>query len=101
MKHHLLTGVAVAAALVEQMYRERYPAGGQQKQPRGLRQKASELEWTILNGPWAKRVLRSTSHIGALRRLRVAIWHLLMHPARVPGQIQASHANEELVAESD
>jgi hypothetical protein len=100
-EHILGAAVAVAAALVDQMYRERYPARRQQKEPRGLRQKASELEWTILNGRWTKRVLRSASHIRAVRRLRVAIWHLLMHPARVPGQIQASHANEELVAESD
>jgi hypothetical protein len=100
-EHILGAAVAVAAALVDQMYRERYPARRQQKEPRGLRQKAGELEWTILNGPWTRRVLRSASHIRAVRRLRIAIWHLLMHPARVPGQIQVSYANEELVAESD
>jgi len=100
-EHILGAAVAVAAALVDQMYRERYPAGGQQKQPRGLRQKASELEWTILNGSWTKRVLRRASRIRAVRRLRVAIWRLLMHPARVPGHLHASRANEEFVAESD
>jgi hypothetical protein len=100
-EHILGAAVAVAAALVDQMYRERYPAGGPQTEPRGLRRRASELEWTILNGSWTKRVLRRASHIRAARRLRVAIWRLLMHPARVRGQIQVSRANEEFVAESD
>ena len=100
-EHILGPAVAVAAALVDQMYRERYPPRGRQKAPRSLRRRASELEWAILNGSWTKRVLRRASHIRAVRRLRVAIWCLLMHPARVPGQIQLSRANEELVAESD
>jgi hypothetical protein len=87
--------------MAEQMYREKYPAPRQRKEWRGLRVKASELEWTILNGPWIKRVLRSASRIRAVRRLRVAIWRLLMHPARIPGQIQASHVDLDDMAESD
>lgn len=93
--------MAAAAALAERMYREKCPAPRQRKERRGLRRKASELEWTILNGPWTKRVLRIASRIRAVRRLRVAIWRLLMHPARIPGQIQASHADEDDVTESD
>ena len=100
-EHVLGAAVAAAAALADQMYREKYPAERQRKERRGLRQKASELEWTILNGPWIKQVLRSASRIRAVRRLRVAIWRVLMHPARVPGQMQASRAIEEDVTESD
>jgi len=100
-EHILDAAVAAAAALAERMYREKRPAARQRKERQGLRRKASELEWTILNGPWIKRVLRSASRIRAVRRLRVAIWRLLMHPARVPGQIQASHADEDDMAESD
>jgi hypothetical protein len=101
VEHVLGAAVAVAASLVDQMYREKYPAGGQRKEHRSLRRKASELEWAMLNGPWAKRVLRSASRIRAVRRLRVAIWRLLMHPARVPGQIQASLSIEDDVADGD
>jgi len=93
--------VAAAAALAEQMYREKYPAPRQRKEWRGLRVKASELEWTMLNGPWIKRVLRSASRMRAVRRLRVAIWRLLMHPTRIPGQIQASHVNDDDMTDSD
>lgn len=100
-EHVLGAAVAAAAAMAEQLYRQKYPAPRQRKEWRGLRQKASELEWTMLNGPWIKRVLRSASHIRAVRRLRVAIWRLLMHPTRITGQIPASHANEDDLAESD
>ena len=74
--------VAAAAALADELYREMYPAPRHREEPRSLRQKASQLEWAILNGTWIKRVLRRASHIRAVRRLRVAIWRLLMHPAR-------------------
>jgi hypothetical protein len=74
--------VAAAAALADQLYREMYPAGRERPEARGLREKASALEWAILNGTWIKRVLRGASHIRAVRRLRVAIWRLLVHPAR-------------------
>ena len=91
--HILGAAVAATAAMVDQMYREKYPAQQQQEKRRGLRQQASQLEWTMLNGTWTKGVLRSSSRVRAVRRLRVAIWRLLMHPARVPGQLQASHAD--------
>ena len=74
--------VAAAAALADALCREMCPAGRQREEPRGLRQKASQLEWAILNGTWIKRMLRSSSHVPAVRRLRVAIWRMLMHPAR-------------------
>jgi hypothetical protein len=97
----LEAAVAATAAMAEQMYREKHPAPRRRKEWRGLRVKASELEWTILNGPWIKGVLRSASRIRAVRRLRVAIWRLLMHPTRIPGQIQASHVDLDDLAESD
>jgi hypothetical protein len=100
-EHVLGAAVAATAAMAEQMYREKYPAPRQRKEWRGLRVKASELEWTILNGPWIKRVLRSGSRIRAVRRLRVAIWRLLMHPTRIPGQLQASHVDLDDLTESD
>jgi hypothetical protein len=78
--------VAAAAALADELYRKMYPAEPERAQRQGLRQQASQLEWTILNGTWIKRALRRASHVGAVRRLRVAIWRLLMHPARAPGQ---------------
>jgi hypothetical protein len=73
--------VQAAAALADHQYMERRPAR-RQPEPRGARQKASKLEWTVLNGPWTRRVLRNASHIAAVRRLRVLIWCVLMHPTR-------------------
>jgi hypothetical protein len=74
--------VHAAAALADHQYRERYPAKQQRHRPRGTRQRLSKLEWTVLNGPRTKRVLRNSSHLAAVRRLRVTIWHVLIHPAR-------------------
>ena len=74
--------VQAAAALADHQYRESQPA---RRQPQSLcspRQKASKLEWTVLNGPWTRRVLRNTSHLAPVRHLRVLIWCILMHPAR-------------------
>lgn len=100
-EHILGAAVAATAAMVDQMYREKYPAERQQEKRRSLRQQASRLEWAMLNGTWIKRVLRNSSRVRAVRRLRVAIWRLLMHPARVPGQLQASHADEPDPADGD
>jgi hypothetical protein len=71
-----------AAALADQQYQDRHPVRQPRPRPRGLRQGFSQLEWIMLNGPWAKRVLRSSSHLAAVRRLRIAIWRALIHPAR-------------------
>ena len=74
--------VHAAAALAEYAYREGYPVKGRRELPRNPRQLLSKLEWAVLNGPWAKRILRNASDHAAVRRLRVAIWRLLMHSRR-------------------
>jgi len=71
-----------AAALADHQYRKGHAGSQQRHRPRGLRQRLSSLEWATLNGPWAKRVLRNASHLAAVRRLRVAVWRVLIHPAR-------------------
>ena len=71
-----------AAALANHQYQERHPARQQRRRPRSLRQGLSQLEWIMLNGPWTKRVLRNASHLAAVRRLRIATWRVLIHPAR-------------------
>ncbi len=78
--------VAAAAALADGLRQEMTRARRLREQPRGLRQRAIRLEWMMLNGIWVRRVLRKASHIRYVRRLRVAIWRLLVHPARVPGK---------------
>ena len=74
--------VAATAALTDQLYRDRHPAPRPRRRRRSLRQRASRLEWTVLNGPRAKRVLRKRSRVPAVRRLRVLIWRVLIRPAR-------------------
>jgi hypothetical protein len=74
--------VLAAAALADHQYGESRPARSQPRQPRGPRQKASKLEWAVLNGPLTRRALRNASHLAAVRGLRVLIWCVLMHPAR-------------------
>lgn len=92
--------VHATAALLQHMYLEtsgapavRPPVGGPPAAaPRtgglglgALRQLLSRWEWTLLNGPTAKRILRGASHRPAARRLRILIWRVLMHPARSRG----------------
>jgi hypothetical protein len=74
--------VHAAAALADHQHRESHPARRPPQPPWSLRQKASKLEWTVLNGLWTQRVLRNTSHLAPVRRLRVLIWCVLMHPVR-------------------
>lgn len=74
--------VHAAAALADHAYREGYPAKKERQLPRNPRQLLSKLEWTVLNGPRARRLLRTASNFTVVRRLRVAIWCLLMHPRR-------------------
>jgi hypothetical protein len=79
------TAVQAAAALAGHQYRASQPARRQRRQPqqpRSARQKASDLEWAVLNGQWTRRVLRNASYLAPVRRLRVLIWCVLMHPAR-------------------
>jgi hypothetical protein len=72
--------VAATAALMHHLYLDkRSPARLRRRSPRQL---ASQLKWAVLNGPRAKRALRNASHLPAVRRLRVVIWRILIHPAR-------------------
>jgi hypothetical protein len=96
--------VHATAALLQHMYLEksggtgRPPVGGppavasrrarlrvDRLRPTALRQLLVQWEWTLLNGPTAKRVLRGASHRPAVQRLRILIWRLLMRPARSRG----------------
>jgi hypothetical protein len=74
--------VQAAAVLANSRYRDMYPA--RQRRRRRIRinpsRVASRLKWSMLNGPRTKRALRNRSHLPAVRRLRVAIWWLLMRP---------------------
>jgi len=74
--------VHAAAALADHQFRASHPVRAQPQKPRGLRQRASKLEWAVLNGLWTRRLLHNTSHLAPVRRLRVLIWCLLTHPAR-------------------
>ncbi len=73
--------VAAAAALADCLYRVTRAARPERDRPGGPRQMASRLKWTMLNGSWIKRVLRNSSHVPAVRRLRVVFWRILMRPA--------------------
>src|SRR5262249_57603211 len=53
----LNAAVQATAALADHQYRRSRPAARQPRQPRSLRQKASELEWPVLNGPSPQAVL--------------------------------------------
>jgi len=77
----LAVAVRAAAALADSRYREIY-ATTRRRRTASPRQIASQLKWTMLNGFLTKRVLRNTSHLPAVRRLRVAIWWVLVRPAR-------------------
>jgi len=73
--------VHAAAAMAGTHYRQIFPA--RRPRPRlGPRQRVSKLRWTMLNGPRTKRILRNASHLPVVRRLRVAVWCVLVHPAR-------------------
>ena len=74
--------VASAVALAGQLYQQMYPV----RQPRqplgGPRRAIIELEWRVLNGRLVQRGLRRVSHLRSVRRLRVAIWRVLVRPGR-------------------
>jgi hypothetical protein len=74
--------VDVAAALMHRLYLEKSQPVSRWQRPDGPRQAISQLKWLVLNGPWTRRVLRDASHLAAVRRLRIAIWRVLIHPAR-------------------
>lgn len=74
--------VASAVALAGQLYQHMYPA----RQPRpslgGPRRALSHLEWRTLHGRFVERGLRRAGHLRTARRLRVAIWRVLVRPGR-------------------
>jgi len=74
--------VAAAAALMHRLYVEKSHPVRRWQSPEGPRQAVSQLKWLVLNGPWTRRLLRDASHLAAVRRLRIAIWRVLVHPAR-------------------
>jgi hypothetical protein len=74
--------VRATAALADHTYRQTHPPRKQRQPLRGLRQRVSRTGWTVLYGPWTRRVLSKGSHLTAVRQLRVAIWLVLVHPAR-------------------
>jgi hypothetical protein len=74
--------VLAGAALLEYHYQDRFPAKPAKQGPRSARHAISQLKWTVLNGPATRSRLRKASEHKTARRLRVAIWRLLMHPAR-------------------
>jgi hypothetical protein len=78
----LAAAVHAAAALANSQYEPSQPAVRPRQESGGLRQKVSQLEWTILNGSWTRHRLRNASHIALVRRLRVLFWRILMHPGR-------------------
>jgi len=71
-----------AAALANRRYQEQYPARPARTRPRGLRLRILGLGWVILHGPRTRRILSRASHHATVRRLRVAIWRVLIRPAR-------------------
>ena len=77
--------VAATAALTDQRYRDRYPAPPPRTRRVTLRQMVVRLEWATLNGRRVRRVLRKRSRLPAVRRLRVLIWRVLLHPTRHRG----------------
>ena len=74
--------VHTAAVLANVRYREMYqvrPKPGRRPRP-SVRRVVSRLGWSTLNGPRAKRILRNHSQRPSVRRLRIAIWWMLMRP---------------------
>ena len=82
----LLVDAAVhaAAAFADRQYRLMYPVPAPRRRLGGQRQMAGRLARKALNGPRARRALRSASHIRVVRHLRVLIWRALVRPARYP-----------------
>src|SRR6185437_6178497 len=74
--------VLAAVALAKRQYHERNPAKRARRSPRGLRLRVLRLGWLILHGPRTRRILSRASHLSTVRRLRVAIWRILVRPAR-------------------
>ena len=78
-EQQLDAAVQAAVALADRYYQALYPAR-QPRPHRTARQRASDIKWALLNGPAVRRVLRRASHRGAVQRLRVLIWCVLIRP---------------------
>jgi hypothetical protein len=76
----LEVAMRAVAVLAHSRYREMYPAKQRSRRRVNPRQMANRLVWGLLNGSRTKRMLRNASHYTAVRRLRVAIWWVLMRP---------------------
>jgi hypothetical protein len=80
-------GVDAAAALTHRLYlaRRQQPAPAAARRRRTSPRKAvSRLKWAALNGPRLRQALYNASEQhAAARRLRVAIWCVLVRPGRV------------------
>jgi hypothetical protein len=76
----LAVALHATAVLAESRYREMYQPPEKQRTRLRPRMLASQLRWNMLNGPWVRRALRSRSGSPAVRRLRAAIWWVLMRP---------------------
>lgn len=74
--------VASAVALAGRLYQHMYPARLPRPALSGPRQSLSHLEWRLLHGRLMQRGLRRASRLRAVRRMRVAIWRVLMRPGR-------------------
>jgi hypothetical protein len=68
------------AVLAQARYREVYQPPKKQRPRLRPRMLASQLRWTMLNGPWIRRLLRNRSQSESVRKLRAAIWWILMRP---------------------
>jgi hypothetical protein len=68
------------AVLAEARYREVYQPPKKQRPRFRPRMLASQLRWSMLNGPWIRRLLRNRSQSESVRKLRAAIWWILMRP---------------------
>ncbi len=70
----LEVAVHAAAALAGRHFQERYPAAPPRRRLGPPQQMARRLQWKLLNGPRAKRLLRQGQPSPRGTRLRVAIW---------------------------
>jgi hypothetical protein len=77
----LKTAVNAAAAMADTHYQQIF-APKPKPERLGPRKRLSKIEWDLLNGPTTKRMLRKVSTRSAARRIRVAIWRMLIHPSR-------------------
>ncbi len=78
----LEAAVEAAAGLAERQYRDLYPAAPPARTRRSLWRRVRRFGGSMLNGPRTTRMLCRASHHLWVRRLRVLIWCVLIHPGR-------------------